>query len=43
MSFGAGSQFRFAEDFSVAVDAVSYLSEPDYDFMAVSASLRWHF
>ena len=43
VSFGAGSQFRFAEDFSVAVDAVSYLSEPDFDFMALSASLRWHF
>ena len=43
VSFGAGSQFHFAEDFSVAVDAVSYLSEPDFDFMAIGASLRWHF
>ena len=43
VSFGAGTQYRFAEDFSVAVDAISYLSEPDFDFMAVSASLRWHF
>ena len=43
VSFGAGGEFRLNAHFSVAVDAVSYLSEPDFDFTALGASLRYHF
>ncbi|MEX0383829.1 porin family protein [Spiribacter pallidus] len=43
VAFGAGAAYRIADDWSVSVDLMRYLSEPDFDFEAVTGSVRWHF
>ena len=43
VSVGLGAQIRVAPDLSLGLDAMSYASEPDFDFQALAATLRWHF
>ncbi len=41
--FGLGAQFKLDDQLSLGIDAINYLSEPDFDFVGLGASLRWHF
>ncbi len=43
VSLGLGAQYRVQDDLSVGLDAISYASDPGFDFLALGATLRWHF
>ncbi len=43
VSIGLGAQWQLNRQWSFALDAVDYASEPGFDFEALGAALRWHF
>lgn len=43
VSIGLGGQWQLDQQWSLALDAVDYASEPGFDFEALGATLRWHF
>ena len=43
VSIGLGAEWAIAPQWSVALDAIDYASEPGFDFEALGATLRWHF